>query len=166
VIRPARVDDISVIIAIEIASGDLFRAIGMDSVADDPPSTRDELHEYIDEQLAVVATDESDFPIGYILFDVWPEFLFISQVTVDPRHARNGIGARLLDEGDRIAAERGRPGLALTTFRDVPWNAPYYQRLGFRIVDESDWSSTMVARMGAEAWRGLDVASRVVMLRP
>ncbi|EPT9379076.1 hypothetical protein ACVTO6_001298 [Proteus mirabilis] len=26
--------------------------------------------------------------------------------------------------------------VTLTTFRDVPWNAPYYQRLGFHILLE------------------------------
>ena len=27
------------------------------------------------------------------------------------------------------------PAVTLTTFRDVPWNAPFYARLGFRVIE-------------------------------
>jgi GNAT superfamily N-acetyltransferase len=166
VIRPARTDDIPRIVAIEIASGEPFRDIGMISVADDAPPTPKELTDFIGDGLAIVDTDESDSPIGYILFDALIDSrLFVEQVTIDPRQARRGIGARLLERGSDIARDLGLAGLSLTTFRDVPWNAQYYARLGFVILSENSWSRGLESRMEAEAARGLDAWPRVVMVR-
>jgi hypothetical protein len=35
------------------------------------------------------------------------------------------------------ASATGVQALTLTTFRDVDWNAPYYSRCGFRVLDQS-----------------------------
>jgi len=34
----------------------------------------------------------------------------------------------------------GLPALTLTTFTHVPWNAPYYTRCGFRVLDDAEIS--------------------------
>jgi hypothetical protein len=34
------------------------------------------------------------------------------------------------------ARYRGLPAVTLTTFRDVPWNGPFYAKLGFRELSE------------------------------
>jgi hypothetical protein len=36
------------------------------------------------------------------------------------------LGAILIDHLGALADAEDRPALRLTTFRDVPWNAPYY----------------------------------------
>lgn len=59
----------------------------------------------------------------------------LEQVSVNPEHAGRRIGAPLIDEVDRWAHTRGDDVLTLTTFADVPWNAPYDYRLGFRPID-------------------------------
>ena len=43
------------------------------------------------------------------------------------------IARRLVSENERrVVGERaGDGGLTLSTFRDVPWNAPFYAALGF-----------------------------------
>jgi GNAT superfamily N-acetyltransferase len=41
------------------------------------------------------------------------------------------IGAALLDAVAERARAAGLDGLSLSTFREAPWNAPYYRRLGF-----------------------------------
>lgn len=46
------------------------------------------------------------------------------------------MGAALIDHLAGEARAQGHAELSLTTFRDVPWNAPYYARLGFREVHE------------------------------
>ena len=89
-----------------------------------------------------------------------------SQVSVDPGHAHRRLGARLIDH---VAAEARRRGLAhvtLTTFRDVPWNAPYYERCGFRTLDEAELGAGLRRVRAAEAVLGLDPALRVCMHRP
>ena len=53
----------------------------------------------------------------------------------------------------------------MCTFRDVPWNAPYYERLGFERIDEADWGCGLRALRRREAELGLDRWPRVAMRR-
>jgi GNAT superfamily N-acetyltransferase len=165
VIRPARVDDIPQLIAIEVASGELFLAIGMDSVAQDPPMPAEQFASFIESATAFVEVDTADKRMGYILVEPHEHRAFIEQVTILPRHAHHGIGAALIMRAEGLARHRGLSGLLLTTYRDVPWNAPYYARLGFDIVDESQWTPWMTARVALEASRGLAIRPRVIMAR-
>jgi GNAT superfamily N-acetyltransferase len=54
----------------------------------------------------------------------------------------------------------------LTTFRDVPWNRPFYERLGFRVVAGAELSAALRAIVEDETRRGLDPSRRIVMERP
>jgi hypothetical protein len=56
--------------------------------------------------------------------------------------------------------------VTLTTFRDVPWNMPFYARLGFEIVPPEQVGPALFAIVEGETRRGLDPARRVVMRRP
>lgn len=57
------------------------------------------------------------------------------------------------------------PTLTLTTFEHVPWNAPYYARLGFRILDDAEVTPGLRAIRQREAEIGLDRWPRVCMRR-
>jgi len=58
---------------------------------------------------------------------------------------------------DRIAE------VVLSTFRDAPWNAPYYTRLGFLIIDDASLDDTLRAVRAHHVARGLDETQRVFM---
>jgi GNAT superfamily N-acetyltransferase len=110
--------------------------------------------------------DTADLPVAYLLVDVVDGNGHVEQVSVHPDHARQGWGRALLDAVDRWAVQRGLSALTLTTYADVPWNAPYYARLGFGIVAEADLSEGL-RRIGArEEASGLTAWPRVVMRRP
>ena len=83
-----------------------------------------------------------------------------------PDHARQGLGARLIDAGAAWARELGHTAITLTTFREVPWNRPYYERIGFHVVPPGDWTPGIAERVAEEEKNGLDPARRVVMRRP
>ena len=73
----------------------------------------------------------------------------------------------LLRSIERDAARgEGRPALTLTTFSDVPWNAPYYQRLGFAIVEPSHQGFELAAAVARETRSIPGRAPRVAMRRP
>lgn len=150
---------------IEVAAGEAFRLVGMAAIADDPPPAPDALAAFLQEGRAWVSTDSADEPIAYILLDVVDRFVHIDQVTVHPQHARRGIGGALIEEAAGWAAARGLDGLTLTTFEEVPWNAPYYRRLGFREVPESQWSDGIRRIVRSEHDHGLGAWPRVVMKR-
>ncbi|MDZ4092587.1 MAG: GNAT family N-acetyltransferase [Arthrobacter sp.] len=164
-IRDAQAEDLSKLRGIEAAAGEAFRRVGMAAIADDPPPALDALAVYQQDGRAWVAADSADDPIAYILLDVVDRFAHIEQVTVHPRHARRGIGRLLIDEAARWAGARGLHGLTLTTFKDVPWNAPYYRRLGFREVPEPQWPEGVRRIVQSERDHGLAAWPRVVMKR-
>ena len=62
------------------------------------------------------------------------EALHLEELDVLPGHGRQGIGTRLVRALCDGARGRGIAAVTLCTFRDVPWNAPFYERLGFRIL--------------------------------
>jgi GNAT superfamily N-acetyltransferase len=55
----------------------------------------------------------------------------------DARLSRRGIGEQLIEVVAGWAREAGRPVLTLRTFRDGPWNAPYYRRPGFSDIPDA-----------------------------
>jgi len=62
------------------------------------------------------------------------------------------------------ARRRGLAGLSLTTFRDVPWNAPFYASVGFAIVEGEDARGALQTYLDREASRGLDPARRCAVV--
>ncbi|QEV21051.1 GNAT family N-acetyltransferase [Streptomyces alboniger] len=164
-IRPATAGELPVLQDIERAAGEAFRALGMDAVADDEPPTTAELERFRRAGRAWVATDEDGTPVAYVLSEPVDHAEHIEQVTVDPRAARRGVGRALIEHvADRARAE-GRAALTLTTFADVPWNAPYYARIGFRPLTEAELTPGL-RKIGAhEAELGLDRWPRLCMRR-
>jgi hypothetical protein len=53
--------------------------------------------------------------------------------------------------------------VTLTTFRDIPWNAPFYARLGFHELTDCELTPALQARVVEEAAHGLPTEMRVVM---
>jgi GNAT superfamily N-acetyltransferase len=142
----------------------MFRDVGMPEIADDEPFSIEELSSYHEALRAWVAADDRDVAVAYLVAEVADGNLHIEQVTVDPSVARRGIGAELIRHVTDFAEEAGFPALTLTTFRDVPWNAPYYRRLGFETFADIGPQLAEIRRREAE--HGLDRWPRVCMIRP
>ncbi|CAM5260499.1 MULTISPECIES: GNAT family N-acetyltransferase [Streptomyces] len=168
-IRSARRSDLPLLQEIERAAGEPFRALGMAFVADDDPPPLDLLEGYRQAGRCWVATDPlsatGDRPLGYVLADPVDGALHIEQVSVDPAAARRGIGRELIAHLAALAARQGMTALTLTTFTGVPWNAPYYTRLGFRVLTEDELTDGLRAIRAEEAQHGLDRWPRVCMRR-
>jgi GNAT superfamily N-acetyltransferase len=152
-------------VAIEREAGALFSTIGMPEIAYDDPGTVPELEPFRAGGRAWVAVDADDRPIAYLISAVVDDCAHIEQVSVAPAHGRRGVGAALIDHLSAVAAAESRPALTLTTFRDVPWNAPYYERLGFRVIAPADQGPELAALMSEEAERIPGDAVRVAMRR-
>ncbi len=165
VLREATPRDLPGLRELERAAGAPFRGLGMGAVADDEPPTVTELSAFQAAGRAWVCTDTDDVPVAYLLVDVVDNEAHIEQVSVHPDHARRRLGQRLIDQAETWARTRGLASLTLTTFRDVPWNAPYYVRLGFDEIEEPAIGPGLRELRRKEADRGLDRWPRLAMRR-
>lgn len=161
-IRAARPHDYRALQDVERRAGELFRDIGMPEIADDEPPTVDHL---ASGAALYVATDDAGDPVGYALVALIDGHAHLEQISVVPEAGRQGIGSGLIDAVVDWARARGDAEVTLTTFREVPFNAPLYARRGFVVVDEPDWTEGQRAVMAKERADGLDVRARVVMRR-
>jgi GNAT superfamily N-acetyltransferase len=55
----------------------------------------------------------------------------LEQISVLPEAGRRGYGRKLVEAAMEEARHRGYERLTLRTYADVPWNAPFYARVGF-----------------------------------
>jgi len=160
IIRPARPDDLAALPLIERAAAAQFRATPYAYLADDDPVSAevDLAQEYV-----WVAVDQADQPIGFAIVHLLDESVHLHELDVHPDYARQGLGRRLIATVADWARARGATALTLTTFADVPWNGPYYARLGFRTLDLTTLSPGLQAVRQGEADAGLPMAQRVCM---
>jgi len=104
-------------------------------------------------------------PVGFILTETLEDSLFIVELSVANEWQNQGIGRRLLALTASAAEQRGLLALTLTTFRAVPWNAPFYQRQGFAILDDAQLTQGLRQKLENEAAHGLRREIRCAMRR-
>ncbi|MET0556569.1 MAG: GNAT family N-acetyltransferase, partial [Vicinamibacteria bacterium] len=73
------------------------------------------------------------------------------------------LGRALLESTLAWARAAGYRTATLSTFRDVPWNAPFYARVGFRETAPDDASPELRALRAEEPANGLRLDRRVLM---
>ena len=112
-----------------------------------------------------VITGADDRPAGFVITDMVDGCVHVEQLSVDPGNARRGLGRALLEHTAEQATAAGVPALTLTTFADVPWNAPYYVRCGFRVLEDREVTAGLRAIRQREASFGMDRWPRVCMRR-
>jgi len=111
-----------------------------------------------------VARTPGGTPIGFALVEFLDGLPHLEEMDVHPSFGRRGVGTRLLAAVRAWARAQGHAAVTLTTFRDVPWNAPFYASAGFRALAPRELSPALRERVRDEAARGLDPATRVVMI--
>jgi GNAT superfamily N-acetyltransferase len=137
-IRLARAEELPALREIERAAGRLFAEIGLDNVANANPLPLDFLQAQQSAGMVWVLTNADDQPVGFAAASELDGALYLEEIDVHPAHGRRGLGRRLIETLCIWAEERGYPAVTLSTFRDVPWNAPFYSRLGFRIIEDGE----------------------------
>jgi len=161
-IRLARPADVPALPPIERAAARLFEGLE-ENVADGETFSETHLEAARRRGCLWVATTPGDAPVAFALVEPMDGVLHLEEIDVHPDHARRGIGRRLIERVVARAREAGLAAVTLSTFRNVPWNAPYYERLGFRELSEPGWTPGIRARAAREVRQGLDTARRVVM---
>jgi GNAT superfamily N-acetyltransferase len=159
-VRPARPGDLAGLPSIEDSGDRLFRPIGIVF----PP------HPTVAEEMIAKGAGflvAGDPPVGFAAVEELDGATHLEQISVHADLVGRGIGSRLLRAVLDRAARRGSPGVSLLTFRDVPWNGPWYVRHGFAELPEDRWGPGIRAYWDAEIAAGLhELGPRVVMRAP
>jgi GNAT superfamily N-acetyltransferase len=160
----ARSRDLALLPAIELAAARLLAGHAPSSVLLET-TNRQELTDAQRLGLLWVALAD-DVPIGFAHVEVLePAAAHLEEIDVHPDHGRRGLGRKLVLSVCDWAAAAGYRSITLTTFRDVPWDMPFYGRLGFEVMHPEDLSPALRWIVDDETRRGLDPARRVVMRR-
>ncbi|HEX8044942.1 GNAT family N-acetyltransferase [Rhizobium sp.] len=161
-IRSARPDELHLLAAIEV---DAFWALhDAGAVACEPTSLPiGVLRQSLEADLLFVAADVGDQPFGFLAGVAMADTVHIAEIDVVRDWQKKGVGRRLMQALIERARTRGASGITLTTDRHVPFNAPFYVSLGFRILDESERSAELTRILEREFEHGADPARRVAM---
>jgi GNAT superfamily N-acetyltransferase len=127
-VRLARSDEVDRVMELENLAGIRYADVGLppdlDGLASDVVARAQS-----EGLLWMIVTDDN--PVGFALCWERPGALHLRELDVHPDWMGRGLGRTLVDHVSSEALRRGLQAVTLTTFREVPWNAPLYRRWGF-----------------------------------
>ena len=160
----ARRDELHLIPAIELAAARLLVGHAPERVLAEATSETDLERARRAGHLWVARS--RDRPVGFAHVKVLePGSVHLDELDVHPEHGRRGLGRQLVTAVCDWAARAQFEAVTLCTFRDVLWNRPFYEKLGFELVPKDALSPALASVVEDETRRGLDPARRVVMRR-
>jgi len=163
-LRLARVEDAEALPAIERAAARMFlTSSGLEDLDPDDVWSSQDLARLIRKGHSLVA-HVGDRIAGFLASQPFQRELHIWEMDVHPCFQRRGIGAGLLRASQIDARNSGFRAMTLTTFRDLAWNAPFYERLGFEEVTALDAHPRLAAELANEADAGLPAERRCAMI--
>ncbi len=112
-----------------------------------------------------VAVSRFNRPVGFALMKFPGGTAWLDQLSVLDRWQGRGLSTALIDRTAAAARARGFDTLYLSTYRDVPWNAPFYARRGFEELPRVDWPRAFRVQFLAEPSHGHPPWRRTIMRR-
>ncbi|ATW03166.1 GNAT family N-acetyltransferase [Sphingorhabdus sp. YGSMI21] len=162
-IRPANADDAAGFPAIERSAAQAFLSVaGLEWIAGEAVMSAEQHRVHIDAGTVWLAeTDGRN--IGFVTAAIYEETLHIVELSVADGHQGRGVGRRLLEAAAEYARDNGLAALTLTTFRDLPFNETFYQKLGYRTLNETEMPKRLADILEAEIENGLPGNRRCAM---
>ncbi|HEY7353549.1 MAG TPA: GNAT family N-acetyltransferase [Terriglobales bacterium] len=161
-IAVAQPEDIPYLASIEKEAAKLLKGHAPDSVLDETTTEAEFNNAQSDGRLWVARTNNG--PVGFAHAEILgPTSAHLKELDVHPEHVRRGLGSRLVMAVCGWAGAIACRSLTLTTFREVPFNMPFYAQLGFEVIPTGELSSALQSIIQEESRRGLDPARRVAM---
>ena len=148
---------------IELASAALF------SERDLPANIRfrvtelDDLLSAQQDERLWIAVNEKKRVVGFVAGDLVDGEAYLQELGVLPEFGKKGIGTRLVAAVVGWARDSGFSSLGLVTFKHLPWNAPFYAKLGFIVMDASEYGPGFSKLFDDEKRLGINIENRVAM---
>jgi len=165
VIQKTQLSDVIDLPLVEQSAGRAFKSIpSLAWLADDSVMSVDEHKRLLASGFSWVAFDTlSGTNAGFITAEIIEGDFYVGEVSVGEAHQRKGIGSKLFQAALTEARSLGVQSATLTTFIDVPWNAPYYEKLGFVILKSGMLPPYLQRILQAEKAAGLPLDRRCAM---
>jgi GNAT superfamily N-acetyltransferase len=161
-VRHARAADLRRIADIEDSGGAMFEEAFGDLAGDVLLSPAPSGGERLDASGFLLVVGPVGDPFGFAHVEIVDGFAHLGQISVRPEWMRQGYGAALVRESMREAWRLGHDRMSLTTYRDLPWNGPFYAALGF--AEETDPEPFEIKAREQQIALGLDRhGPRIVM---
>ena len=154
----AREFDLDLLPEIERASAAIFPEGRLPDPDDVMP--RSDLEKAAREGLLFAAVYEEQV-VGFAMASQDADELYFAVMAVHPMYGRRGIGTSLVIAVIDASRSRCFRGVTLTTFQDVPWNAPFYANLGFEVLTEAELSPLLHEELAKQEKAGL--TNRIAM---
>jgi GNAT superfamily N-acetyltransferase len=162
-IRSARVEELTLLAHIEQSAAIRFLDTPYAFLVDAKLLPLDFMQQRFQVGQVWVVADRRDVVIGYAVTREVDDTLYLQEIDIEPKHGQKGLGYSLVDTVRSWAKLSGYSVMSLSTFRDIPWNAPFYSKLGFRILDESELTAGFQQIRLQEREAGLPISQRVIM---
>ncbi|MBO6717075.1 MAG: GNAT family N-acetyltransferase [Rhizobiaceae bacterium] len=165
-IRDRLPGDDAQLVTVENAACLLFADHGYPELAEDGFPDVVSFREMIGDGAVFVAAGANDAPVGYAVAIRLGDWSHLRELSVHPNHGRQGLGRALVRAVIAAAQNTGAAGVSLSTFRDIPFNRPFYETLGFREMPLADAPLALAEAFRREVPDGIDPAKRVLMILP
>lgn len=162
-IRLARGEDLRKLTTVERSAASLFRSVELGWIADGATLDGASLTAMCENGTLWVAVDRADEPVGFVAACLVDRQFHISELSVALAHQRKGLGRALMVAAIAAARADGYRRVTLTTYRDLPWNGPFYSELGFAEIEASALGPEHVLKLQAETEAGHDPSRRCAM---
>jgi len=110
-----------------------------------------------------IAADYGNRVIGYAMVEIVDGLAHLDDLDVHPEHAKQGIGSTLLQVVIDWVRREDFPAMTLVTFRHLVWNAPFYEKFGFKELNRAALSPDLRAMIEDEIAAGLSEKNRIAM---
>ncbi len=110
-----------------------------------------------------VALTGKGVPVGFALVTLVDATAHLDELDVLPKYGQRGIGTKLVNTVVSWARDQGFSALTLITFDHLPWNAPFYEKLGFVRLRPEELATGLASLIEEEGKAGIDITKRVGM---
>ena len=162
-IELAREEHLADIPGIELAGATLFAEADLPHEIRHRVTAATDLRDALNASRIWVAVHQSRQTVGFAMAEVVDRQAYLTELDVLPEFGRQGIGSRLVRAVAEWAKTCDFDSLSLITFRHLPWNAPFYEKLGFFIIDSAEHGPELVGLMEEERQVGINMNNRVAM---
>ncbi|OAE10707.1 acetyltransferase [Pseudomonas simiae] len=159
-IRIALPDDAPLLPPVELSAAQVFRVLdGLSWLADTATMSVERHRQLIALSTCWVVIDADAQPQGFLSAERQGDALHIHEVSVAQAMQGQGWGRKLVETAMAYARSTPLRSVTLTTFKHVPWNAPFYRRLGFK----PEWDQRLADILADEYTHGFEAGSRCAL---